>query len=162
MALRERGAVVDHVNMVIPRALVKTASDAHYGHLFAAVLDRETAGRNDELTPYARNWLAAVRDAAPSFLAGRQAEGQIADGLSSVLAEYDAIMCPAFAVPAFTAGTDHTVVPFTLDGLELDTFHDLGLTELFNAMNRCPVLCVPAGRAATGVPIGVQIAGRTM
>jgi len=162
MALRGRGAVVEYVNMVIPRALVRTASDAHYGHMFAADLDRATAGRTDELNPYARNWLAAIRDAAPPFLAGREAEVEIADRLGPVLAEYDALMCPAFAVPAFTAGTDHTVVPFTLDGLELDTFHDLGLTEVFNAVNRCPVLCVPAGRAASGVPIGVQIAGRTM
>jgi Asp-tRNA(Asn)/Glu-tRNA(Gln) amidotransferase A subunit family amidase len=162
VALRERGAVVEHVTVAIPRALVRTASDAHYGHLFAADLDRTSSGRAGELNPYTRNWLAAIREAMPPFLLGREAEVEIGDRLGIVLAEYDALMCPAFAVPAFSAGTDHTVVPFTLDGVELDTFHDLGLAEVFNAVNRCPVLCVPAGRASSGVPIGVQVAGRTM
>ena len=44
-----------------------------------------------------------------------------------------------------------------VDGVERDSFHDIHLSEAFNVANRCPVLAVPAGRAASGVPIGVQI-----
>ena len=64
------------------------------------------------------------------------------------------------AVPALAAGVDYTVEPFILDGVEYDTFHDICPAEVFNVTSRCPVLAVPAGRSAEGVPIGVQIVGR--
>ena len=35
------------------------------------------------------------------------------------------------------------------------------MTTPFNTMSRCPVLSVPTGRAANGVPTGMQIVGRT-
>ena len=35
------------------------------------------------------------------------------------------------------------------------------MTTPFNMMSRCPVLSVPSGRAANGVPTGIQIVGRT-
>ena len=34
------------------------------------------------------------------------------------------------------------------------------MTTPFNAMSRCPVLSVPSGQAANGVPTGLQIVGR--
>ena len=36
-----------------------------------------------------------------------------------------------------------------------------GLTLVFNLCSRCPVLVVPCGRSRDGVPIGIQIVGRT-
>jgi amidase len=35
------------------------------------------------------------------------------------------------------------------------------MTTPFNTMSRCPVLAVPSGHAANGVPTGIQIVGRT-
>ncbi|MGI9408357.1 MAG: amidase, partial [Hyphomicrobiaceae bacterium] len=35
------------------------------------------------------------------------------------------------------------------------------MTHPFNMMSRCPVLSVPSGLAANGVPTGVQIVGKT-
>ncbi len=54
--------------------------------------------------------------------------------------EYDALLCPAIAVPAFSAGVDYTVEPFVRDGVELDTLHDVCPAEIFNVTSRCPVL----------------------
>ena len=34
------------------------------------------------------------------------------------------------------------------------------MTTPFNTMSRCPVLSVPSGRAANGVPTGIQIVAR--
>jgi aspartyl-tRNA(Asn)/glutamyl-tRNA(Gln) amidotransferase subunit A len=39
--------------------------------------------------------------------------------------------------------------------------HDHLMTIPFNIASRCPVLNVPSGFAASGVPTGLQIAGRT-
>jgi Asp-tRNA(Asn)/Glu-tRNA(Gln) amidotransferase A subunit family amidase len=39
--------------------------------------------------------------------------------------------------------------------------HILGAMTLpFNILSRCPVVAVPSGRAANGVPTGVQVVGR--
>jgi Asp-tRNA(Asn)/Glu-tRNA(Gln) amidotransferase A subunit family amidase len=35
------------------------------------------------------------------------------------------------------------------------------LTPTFNILSRCPVLVVPGGFADNGLPVGVQIVGRT-
>ena len=35
------------------------------------------------------------------------------------------------------------------------------MTYPFNVMSRCPVMSVPSGRAANGVPTGIQIVGPT-
>ena len=36
-----------------------------------------------------------------------------------------------------------------------------GLTLPFNMCSRCPVLVVPCGRSRDGLPLGVQLVGRT-
>ena len=35
------------------------------------------------------------------------------------------------------------------------------MTYPFNMLSRCPVMSVPSGRAANGVPTGIQLVGRT-
>jgi aspartyl-tRNA(Asn)/glutamyl-tRNA(Gln) amidotransferase subunit A len=35
------------------------------------------------------------------------------------------------------------------------------MTLIFNMCSRCPVLVVPCGRSRDGVPLGIQIVGRT-
>ena len=35
------------------------------------------------------------------------------------------------------------------------------MTYPFNMLSRCPVMSVPSGRVANGVPTGIQIVGRT-
>jgi len=160
--LEEQGAIVTPVDVTIERELVRAASNAHNGALFAASCEQEIAGREDLATPYTRAWveeLAADRSES-SFLAGREVEAEVSERVDRVLSEHDALLCPVMAVPALAAGVDYTQEPLVVDGVERDSFHDIHLAEAFNLTNRCPVLSVPAGRGAAGVPIGVQIVGR--
>jgi Asp-tRNA(Asn)/Glu-tRNA(Gln) amidotransferase A subunit family amidase len=41
-----------------------------------------------------------------------------------------------------------------------DRYHAPDMTAVFNLVAPCPVLSVPAGTHAAGLPIGVQIVGR--
>ena len=160
--LEEQGAIVTPVDLTIERDLVRQASNAHNGSLFAASSEAEIAGREDLTNPYTRAWLeelAADREKV-SFLEGRQIEAEISERVDRLLVDFDALLCPAMAVPALDAGVDYTQEPLVVGGIERDSFHDIHLTEVFNAVNRVPVLTVPAGRGASGVPIGVQIVGR--
>jgi aspartyl-tRNA(Asn)/glutamyl-tRNA(Gln) amidotransferase subunit A len=163
-ALAAAGARVETVDLTIERDLVRKASNCHNAGLFAASLELEVAGHEDDLTPYTRAWLAELAgDRSPtSFFEGRMADAEICARVDASLDDHDVLLTPAMCFPAFEAGVDHTQVPFVLDGTERDVWHDLHLTEAFNPVSRCPVLTVPAGRSADGVPIGVQVVGRRL
>lgn len=161
-ALGSAGASVETVDLTIERDLVRKASNCHNASLFAGSLTLEVTGHEDQLTPYTRAWLAEVNGelSATSFYEGRVADAEICRRVDDCLSTYDVLLTPAMCFPAFEAGVDHTQVPFVLDGVERDVWHDLHLTEVFNPVSRCPVVCVPAGRSQSGVPIGVQVVGR--
>jgi aspartyl-tRNA(Asn)/glutamyl-tRNA(Gln) amidotransferase subunit A len=158
-ALEEQGAIVTPVDVTIERDLVRQASNGHNGGLFAASCEAEIAGREDQVNPYTRAWLdeVAADRCEGSFFRAREVEAQISERVDRVLAEHDVLLCPVMAVPALAAGVDYTQQALVVDGVERDSFHDIHLAEVFNITNRCPVLVVPAGRAASGTPIGVQI-----
>ena len=162
-ALTELGAVVTEVDVTIEREAVRRASIAHNASLFGVVLELEIAGREAEVNPYVLAWLRELAEARSptAFFEGRQIEAALAERIDRVLVDHEVLLCPALCIPALGAGVDHTQTPFVLDGVVRDTFHDLHLTEVFNITGRCPVLTVPAGRSQEGVPIGVQIVGRT-
>ena len=46
-------------------------------------------------------------------------------------------------------------------GRKVDPEYGWVMTHQFNMLHNCPVLSVPSGHAATGVPTGIQIVGRT-
>jgi aspartyl-tRNA(Asn)/glutamyl-tRNA(Gln) amidotransferase subunit A len=159
-ALRDAGATVEPVALTIERSLVRQASNAHYGAIFAASVRETISGREDEVNPYVLHWLASLED-PPSVLEGLTIEGEITRRIGEVHERYDALLCPAMGIPALGAGTDYSEVRVEVDGKGWEPMHDLCLTEVFNPAGRCPVVCVPAGRDEHGVPIGVQVVGRT-
>jgi Asp-tRNA(Asn)/Glu-tRNA(Gln) amidotransferase A subunit family amidase len=48
-----------------------------------------------------------------------------------------------------------------INGKPQASIEDWLMTICFNMMSRCPVMSVPSGLAATGVPTGLSIVGRT-
>jgi Asp-tRNA(Asn)/Glu-tRNA(Gln) amidotransferase A subunit family amidase len=159
-ALQAAGAVVTEVDLVVERELVRRASNAHHRSLMADDVRADIEGREDLVNPYTTYWIELVHRTDDSFADGRRIETEITGRVEAVLAEHDVLLCPANAVPALAAGVDYATTPFELDGQRYEPFHDLFLVEVFNIANRCPVLTVPAGRSADGVPIGVQVVGR--
>lgn len=160
-ALEDAGAIVEPVDVTVERELLRLASNAHYRAVFAAEVAADVRGHEDDVNAYTLNWLHLVQQSSETFLEGRRIEVEICRRIDSILSTYDILLTAAVAVPAFRAGVDYTTEPYEIDGVAYETFHDLCLTEVFNVTNRCPVLTVPAGRSSDGVPIGVQIVGRT-
>jgi Asp-tRNA(Asn)/Glu-tRNA(Gln) amidotransferase A subunit family amidase len=160
--LEEQGAIVTPVDLTVERELVRQASIGHNAALFGASSEAEIAGREGEVNAYTLAWLAELADDrdAGSFFAARQVEAVISERIDRVLLEHDVLLCPVMCIPAFEAGVDYTQQPLTVDGVQRDSFHDIHLSEVFNVANRLPVLSVPAGRGASGVPIGIQVVAR--
>ncbi len=74
------------------------------------------------------------------------------------LTQWDAWLCPAFPIPAFT----HRALgdPIEVEGQSLSAdLAEVMPNVIFNFTGH-PVVVVPIGRSSDGLPIGVQIAGK--
>jgi aspartyl-tRNA(Asn)/glutamyl-tRNA(Gln) amidotransferase subunit A len=78
----------------------------------------------------------------------------------AVLDEYDALICPTFAIPALPAEYD-TDQPVLVNGVPCDEWWDVMMTLPFNIASRCPVLSIPSGLSRDGVPTGLSVVART-
>jgi amidase len=81
--------------------------------------------------------------------------------LGPILARHDALVCPTLNLPAVPAAHDPWDETFRIDGIPANAEYGWVMTYQFNMLHNCPVLAVPSGFAATGVPTGIQIVGRT-
>jgi Asp-tRNA(Asn)/Glu-tRNA(Gln) amidotransferase A subunit family amidase len=77
--------------------------------------------------------------------------------LATILATYDALLCPTIAIPAPpVGGADQDFCYTDADG----RYHGFDMTAVFNFVSQCPVLSVPSGSTREGLPTGLQIVGR--
>jgi Asp-tRNA(Asn)/Glu-tRNA(Gln) amidotransferase A subunit family amidase len=73
------------------------------------------------------------------------------------MAEYDALICPAMAVPPFPHAQLYVEA---INGRPMRTyFHWLALAYGLT-LTAHPVACIPCGRDGTGMPFGIQVCGR--
>ena len=70
----------------------------------------------------------------------------------------DALLCPATGIPAFPHMEDPA--PFVIEGQEVPYYLPLTpFNMLFNITGH-PVVVLPLGLTASGLPVGVQVVGR--
>jgi Asp-tRNA(Asn)/Glu-tRNA(Gln) amidotransferase A subunit family amidase len=116
-------------------------------------------GREQELSPTFRDFLAIARAASPltadSLLNAWVESDKIRARLLDEMRAFPILLCPACSIPAFK--------PFerrwTIDGQSVDYLDAMRFTQWFNLLGG-PAAVVPVMRSAEGLPIGVQIAGR--
>jgi aspartyl-tRNA(Asn)/glutamyl-tRNA(Gln) amidotransferase subunit A len=159
--LRAAGAAVDEV--VLPWRLedVNRAASIHFGMIFGPSVRELYEQHADDLTSYARQFVAdSDKISKDDFVAGLELEARIYAPLGALLEEYDALICPTFAVPALPAEYD-VGDALAVNGQACGNWMDVLMTVPFNIASRCPVLSVPSGRSRDGVPTGVSVVGRT-
>ena len=81
--------------------------------------------------------------------------------LGPILAAHDVFICPTNNLAAVKADHDPWDQTFTVNGKKADPEYGWVMTAQFNMLHNCPVLAVPSGHTAQGVPTGIQIVGRT-
>ena len=150
---RTLGAAVDEVELGWSLAAMREAARAHLSIIFGSWIGEILDEHRELLTGYAIEFAEdAVRRVTMGYLQSLEVEGETYGHLADVLERYDLLICPTFTEPA---------LPAAADGYDIDVVFSRALTFPFNMCSRCPVLVVPAARAANGVPIGLQIVGRT-
>ncbi len=86
-----------------------------------------------------------------------QARGRFYQRVSSALEELDFLVLPTAQVFPFAADK---AWPKTIAGREMDTYHRWMEVVVPGTLSGCPVINVPAGFSASGLPMGIQIIGR--
>ena len=158
---RGLGATVEEVSIGWTEEC-QTAAMNYLDHLFGASMARFLAEHRDIMTDYVIGIAErAQKSTAEDFLRSLEVAVEVYDTFGPMIERHDVFICPTNALPAVAAEQDPIDPDFTIDGVKMDADYGWVMTHPFNMLSRCPVLSVPSGRAANGVPTGIQIVGRT-
>jgi len=159
--LRDAGASVHEVSLPWDLATIARTVDIHFAMVFGASMKELSERHADQLTSYVNRLVAdSAQVSKDDFYTGLGLEAAIYEPLGELLEEYDALICPTFAVPALPAEYDPGEV-LEVNGKPAERWLDVLMTLPFNIASRCPVLNVPSGLSRDGVPTGLAVVGRT-
>lgn len=159
---RAAGAIVEEVDLGWKREDVVRAADAHFGTIFGPSVDAAAKKHRKIMTDYA---LAFAKDSKrvkkEEFLKGLEIETNMYKTLGPILEKYRILLCPTLPLPATKAGESYVKKTLMINRKPQATIAHWLMTICFNIMSRCPVMSMPSGLAANGVPTGLSIVGRT-
>ena len=159
-ALRAAGAQVDEVELPWTTERIWQAARAHFGTIFGPGIGGIEAEFGDQLNDYARAFVATMKTEL-TFYEGLVEETALWDPLGRLFEDIDVMLCPTIATTGLHAGNSYVDEQPVIDGQEVQHHIMAMMTLPFNLLSRCPVMSVPSGLAANGVPTGVQVVGRT-
>jgi Asp-tRNA(Asn)/Glu-tRNA(Gln) amidotransferase A subunit family amidase len=158
---RSLGAEVEEVDLGWGPEVLQ-AGLTYLGHLFGSFLSKLLPEHGHLMTTYARAFAEeGAHSKATDFVSSLEVAGKMYLTLGPLLEKYDVLICPTNALPAVAADHDQSKDEVRINGKLVHPSLGWVMTTPFNMMSRCPVLSVPTGRAASGVPTGMQIVGRT-
>jgi amidase len=134
-------------------AIAALRGDA-YATTWEAMLGRLPA---DAFTAQVRGDIVRGLTQEPAALrASRRWRDELARGVARFWDTHEFFLCPATQAMPFPAEQMH---PATIDGVpSASYFHWFTIAYVWSLVG-CPVLALPLGRGASGLPIGVQIMG---
>jgi amidase len=135
-----------------------------FNHLHTGrALLHHAATQRELLSPELHRLAAAIRDQQdPEGIAEfLDVVNRMVAGFAPIFETHDVFVCPTMTVPAVPADHQMFAEDFAIDGKRVDAEFGYSTTHQFNMMSHCPVLSVPSGFAASGVPTGFQIVGRS-
>ncbi len=158
--LADQGAIIEQVDLGWSRETTYAARDyldfglGHY-------LREEAEAHPDLICDYTRFLAERSKSAsAEKVYRAQELATEMYASIAPLLDDAHALICPVFItheVRADQALWDTMIV----GGREIDTDYEFHLLPQFNMLNRLPVLAVPSGIADSGLPMGVQIVGRS-
>lgn len=96
------------------------------------------------------NYVLSEQFSGDTYKKGMTVRARIQREMSELFTHYDLVLCPTCPTPAFKLGQ------------KVDSPLEMYLSDLFTTfvnLARIPSLSVPAGKAADGMPVGIQFAG---
>jgi len=150
--LRDQGAIVEEVDIAWDASIRETFTIG-LGFMMARGMRVFVGDRRDQVSDFVLDTIDTLADFTPEqYMASQEASGKMHRALQAVLESHDVLLCPTMAsndMPAQGSAKAH------------DTMLSHAMTYPFNVLSRHPVLSVPSGFSANGLPTGVQVVGRT-
>ena len=141
---------------------VPEAAHAYLVHIFGAYIGQMLKEHGDLMTPYVRQFAELGRKSkAADYVHALSVVAEAYPAMGAILDRHDVFICPTLGIPAPPAAFDSSKDEMRINGRVVSPFLGWALTVPFNMLSRLPVLAVPSGRAANGVPTGIQIVGRS-
>jgi amidase len=84
-------------------------------------------------------------------------QGEVIRRAAAFFADYDLLICPATLCPPFDADWRY---PQAWDGVPFAGYMDWLILTTAVTMTACPVLALPGGFTADGLPLGLQVIGK--
>jgi aspartyl-tRNA(Asn)/glutamyl-tRNA(Gln) amidotransferase subunit A len=159
-ALRSAGAEVEEITLPWTMDRIWQAARAHFAAIMGPGIGEIEAEHGDLLNDYTRAFVATMKPEL-TFYEGLAEETALWDPLGRLFETTDVLLCPTIATSGLEAGNPYLDERVAIDGREVAHHITAMMTLPFNLFSRCPVLSVPSGLAANGVPTGVQVVGRT-
>jgi amidase len=159
---RSLGCSVEEVDLgwtaECDRAALAWYNAMHFGRQPLWYLKDNEARMTDYAVAAAR---AASRLSPDDVARSWETQNAMYQDFARVMETHDLFICPTNSLPALRADQDMADPDFTIDGRKADPEYGWILTHHFNMLHNCPVMSVPSGRAANGVPMGIQLVGPT-
>lgn len=159
-SLAAAGAIVEEVELPWTTEQVWMAAQAHFAAIMGAGIAAVDAEHGDVLNDYTRAFARSMTSEL-TYYEGLELEGKLWKPLGMLFERFDAMVCPTMATDGFVAGDSYLEGPFVVGDGKVGHHILMAMTLPFNLFSRCPVVAVPSGLSANGVPTGVQVVGRT-
>lgn len=158
---REAGAIVTEVKLPWGREVME-ASAKRSAASTASLRSHLLPQWREQLMPSTVEVIERGLKVTPADLAEVLAvQGRMYDTLSPILQRHRVLLCPTTALPAVPATFEPASDPLSIDGRVQPSPRMWYMTWPFNMLGELPVMSVPSGFAANGVPTGLQIVGRS-
>jgi len=160
--LRGLGAEVDEVELGWDESII-TAAHAHWAHGWAATLDELLDSHRDDLCDYSVWFIEnARRSTRREHLQSIETAVRMYDRLGPLLDEYDLFVCPTLMTTGVPNDSTWPENEVEINGRTVHASEEYwNSTYPFNMLSRCPVMSLPSGLAANGVPTAVQFVARS-
>lgn len=140
---------------------VTTAAMTYLDHLFGRSLARSYEQHGDALCDYNIFYAKrAGRSDAEAFLSTYEVANQMYRSLGTVLEKFHAFICPTIATHEVLAEAKPWE-KIKVNGKDMITDFDWVMAHPFNMLSRLPVIAIPNGTAANGLPTSIQIVSRS-
>jgi len=160
--LRSLGATVDEVDIGWDESIID-AVHHHWSHGWAASMDDLLETNRDELCDYTIWFIENSRKSTPGdYLESIETAVRMYDRFGPLMDEYDIFACPTLMTTGVPNDSTWPLNEIEINGQVRKIGEEQwSATFPFNMLSRCPVLTLPSGLAANGVPTGIQFVART-
>lgn len=160
--MRGLGANIDEVEIGCDASIIDAAHH-HWAHGWAASMDRLLDTRRDDLCDYTTWFIENARKSTPQdYLDSLETAVAMYNRFGPMMDEYGIFICPTLMTTGVPNDSTWPKNEIEINGeIRLVSEEHWSATFPFNMLSRCPVMSMPSGLAANGVPTAIQFVARS-